>query len=238
MKKTFSFLFLMTLLTIAAHSQLYVGVGGMYGTSGITNQNTYGEAEMDYVMKPCWGVNLDVGYNFTKNLGILMEFKYQAMGQKYQDTQQDTVNTRDIDMNYFMMPILFKYRTGGKVARFYAMAGPQVGYLLGANQEYLRGSKPMPPFYQPETGDTLDVSEPDITDRYASIDIMGRLDLGAEVSLTGNLFLNVGLTMAYGFFDLNSTTWRYDDSSGNYNPSHNFYGGLNASICYRFDFKK
>src|SRR5512137_1739530 len=98
MKRTITLILLMALFAGAAKSQLYVGLGGLYGTSGITNQNTYGQAEMDYVLKPCWAVNLVAGYNFTNNLGIQMEFKYQSMGQKYEDTQQDTVNTRVIDM--------------------------------------------------------------------------------------------------------------------------------------------
>ncbi len=231
-------LLLLTTMFGTAYSQLYVGVGGLYGSSGITNQNTYGQADLDYQLKPCWGINVPVGYNFTDNLGIKMEFGYIDMGQKYEDTNGDSTTTRDIDMNYFVVPILFKYNTSGKVARFYVQAGPQMGLLLSAAQSYLGNGIPVPPFVEPETGDTVNVSESDITSRYSAINIFGRLDLGVDISITKSLIVNAGLSMAYGLIDLNSVEWRYNNSDGDYNPSHSWYGGVNVGICYRFDFKK
>jgi hypothetical protein len=112
------------------------------------------------------------------------------------------------------------------------MAGPQVNLLLSATQEYYKhGSiydEPVPGEWTKPTK----IGESTITDRYNSLDVMGRLDLGIDIKLIENLFINVGATMAYGFLDINATDWQINDKSGNYNPSHNLYGGINCGINY------
>jgi len=69
------------------------------------------------------------------------------------------------------------------------------------------------------------------------MDVMGRIDLGVDITLVKNLFLTVGMTMSYGLLDLNAEDYRIEDVTGNYNPSHNFYGGLNLGLSYCIPFK-
>ena len=84
----------------------------------------------------------------------------------------------------------------------------------------------------PLTNKPYSVSEATITERFNSIDIAGRLDLGVEISLMKHLWLNAGMTLGYGFTDINNTDWHLQDHSGAYHPSHNVTIGLNVGINY------
>jgi hypothetical protein len=67
---------------------------------------------------------------------------------------------------------------------------------------------------------------------------MVRIDFGVNISLAENLFMDAGLTMNYGLSDLNASAYRMEDYSGNYNPSHNFYGGITVGLSYRLPLGK
>jgi hypothetical protein len=129
---------------------------------------------------------------------------------------------------------MFKYRTGGKVAKFYILVGPQFDFLLSATQKYYKHDQEYDlDFQPPKWPKSILIGKSTITDRFSSMDIMGRLDLGVDINLGEHLFLNVGLTMAYGFLDINDADFRVPDYSSNtYNASHNIYGGLNFGINY------
>ena len=236
MKKTFYALCIAMLFlsgSLMSQKQLYFGLSGTGLSSVITNQNNYGlPFEMDYSVTFGGSGNVNVGFDFNSHFGLKLEIGFAKLGQKYKDNYKDTVYTRNIKMNYLQIPLMFKYRTGGDVAKFYVMAGPQFNLLLSASQEYLKNES----FYDdPVPGNwpkPIKIGESTITDRFNSLDIMGRLDLGVDIKVATNLCLNVGLTMAYGFTDINATDWQIKDHTGNYSPSHNIYGGINFGINY------
>jgi hypothetical protein len=192
--------------------------------------------EMDYVPTIGGSGNIHLGFDFNKSVGLKLEAGYQMLGQRYKDTYNDTAYTRTVTLNYIQLPLLFKYRTNGEVARFYFAIGPQFNFLMSANQVYYKQEVVnTDSIYNPISNQRIKVGEETITDRYTSFDVMGRLDLGVDISFTPNLFLNVGATMAYGFMDINATDWRIPDhSSGTYSPSHNIFGGINVGINYIF----
>jgi hypothetical protein len=237
MKKTLS-VAIIALLFIAgplmSQKQLYFGLAGTGLSSVITNQNNYGlPFEMDYAFTMGGSGNANIGFDFSNNIGLKLEIGYSILGQKYTDTYNDTVYSRNIKLNYLQIPLLFKFRTGGDVAKFYLLVGPQLNLLLSASQKYLKQDDIFNENFTPSdwTKPVL-IGQETITDRYNSMDIMGRLDIGVDINLAKSLFLNVGLTMAYGFTDINATDWQIKDHTGNYNPSHNIYGGINFGINY------
>jgi len=236
MKKSLSILiivFFFTSGTLMSQKQLYFGLAGTGLSSVITNQNNYGlDFEMDYKVTFGGSGNVNIGFDFNQHAGLKLEIGFAKLGQRYEDIHDDTVYTRNVKLNYLQIPLMFKYRTGGEVARFYVMAGPQFNLLLSASQEYLKNevffNDTVPGNWtKPEL-----IGEETITDRYNSLDIMARIDLGVDINVASNLFLNVGLTMAYGLMDINATDWQIKDHTGNYNPSHNVYGGINFGINY------
>jgi len=237
MKKTFyifTFLLLITMAPAIAQKHFYVGVAGLLSTTWVTNQDIYGQAPLDYSFTTGYGGNLSIGYDFSNTIGLKTELGFGTLGQKYTKKINDTSIRRQVKLNYLHVPLLLKVRAGGETAQFYLLIGPEFSFLMSANQTYTKGGVPAPPFYNDEINDTIDVSKSDIKERFASMDIFARLDLGADVYLIKNLFLNIGLTFDYGLMDINGSAWRVKDNDGNYNPSHNVYGGLNLGINYRF----
>jgi hypothetical protein len=239
MKKLLSLLMLaFILISGPAFSQkrLSFGVTGTPMFTGMTNQNNYGLSDMDY--KATFGMAgcANIGFDFNNHLGLVLQIGYSGLGQSYTDFIKDTTYARDIRLNYLQIPLMFKFRTGGSVARFYLMVGPQLNYLFSATQTYFKGDATTDDqVYNPFLQKWTKLGEETITDRYNSIDVMGRLDLGVEISLLKNLYLNGGLSLAYGFLDINASDWQIKDSSGNYNPSNNFFGGFHVGINYCFE---
>ncbi|MFZ4520440.1 MAG: porin family protein [Bacteroidales bacterium] len=235
MKKSLSALIVALLIftgPLMSQKQLYFGLAGTGLSSVITNQNNYGQYfEMDYKVTFGGSGNVNIGFDFNKHIGLKLELGFAKLGQKYEDTHGDTLYTRNVKLNYLQIPLMFKYRTGG-TAQFYVMAGIQLDMLLSAKQKYIQSDSMYFKTLADLKNNPYNVGEETITTRYSSMDVMGRLDLGVDIHVASNIFLNVGLTMAYGLTDINAEDFRIKDHTGNYNPSHNIYGGLNVGINY------
>lgn len=80
---------------------------------------------------------------------------------------------------------MFKFRTGGSFVRFFAAAGPQLNYMLSATQTYYKQNADYnPDVWNDITKKWVKVGESTITDRYNSIDVMARIDLGLKFQLS------------------------------------------------------
>jgi hypothetical protein len=234
-KKVFSaFLALLLLTSMPALAQigLYFGLAGTVQSTWITNQNNYGLPDMDYLSTFGGGINLNAGYDFTNHLGMKIEFGYGKFGQRSSDYRVDSTFTRDSKLNYLMIPILFKYRTEGNIAKFYVAIGPQFNILLSANQKYLLNSYSYKDTLESVSGEKFQVGNEEIKERFSAMDIIARLDLGLNFTITKHIFVEVGLKLGYGLIDLNATDYRLKDHSGAYHPSHNVFGGLTAGLNY------
>ncbi len=242
MKKSFIASIIVTLFVFAgslqAQKQLYFGLAGTGLSSVITNQNNYGlPFEMDYAVTFGGSGNVNVGFDFNKNLGLKLEIGFAKLGQKYADTRMENDTNykyaRNIKLNYLQIPLMFKYQSNGEVARFYFMVGPQFNFLLSAKQVYTKQDLSYDD-YITVANKPVKIGEETITDRFNSFHVMARFDLGVDIHVATNLFLNVGLTMAYGLTDINATDWQnpLKNTDYDYNPSHNIYGGVNFGINY------
>ncbi len=221
--------------TLPAQKQLCFGLSLTGLTSVITNQNNYGlDFELDYVATFGGCGNVNIGFDFNKRVGLKTEIGFTKLGQKYKGTHDGSAYQRNIRLNYLQIPLMFKYIGKGDAVNFYLMAGPQCNLLLSASQQYLKDGAVFDYYHTlPDSSQTILVGQQSITGRYNSLDIMGRIDLGAEIRVASNLFLNVGMTMAYGIIDINAPDWQIPDySSGEYHSSHNIYGGINFGINY------
>ena len=85
-------------------------------------------------------------------------------------------------------------------------------------------------------GETIDVTAKDIKDRYESLDIGVAFDFGADISLSDEFFISMGMRFNYGFTDINVPAYHLENSKGEaYNKSNNLWGGLYVGINYRLD---
>jgi hypothetical protein len=236
----FTAFLLLSAVPSIAQKGFYFGIAGSGNSTWITNQNNYGLPEMDYTSTFAFGGNLGVGYDFTDHLGLKLELGLNQISEKYHDTQSSTELARQVKLNYFNIPILFRYRTGGKVAKFYVAVGPQFNMLRSATQTYTANGQPLSDSITKKTlsGTQFIVGAENIKDRYNSLDIVGRMDLGVNITVVEHLMIDVGLTMGYGLTDINASDYRIPDfpkegaTVGTYHPSHTIFGGLTVGISY------
>jgi hypothetical protein len=230
MKKYFTSVIIVLLFftgPLVAQKQLYFGLAGSGFSSFITHQNNYGlPFKMDYVLTFGGSGNVNIGFDFDNQFGLKLEIGFAKLGQNYKDTYNNDLYSRNIKLNYLQFPLLFKYRVGSENIKFYVLAGPQLNLLLSASQKYLKNEAN---YDEPIPGKPTLIGESTITDRYNSIDIMARIDFGVDIQVATNLFLNAGITTAYGFMDINASDWQL---AADYQASHNLYGGINFGINY------
>lgn len=213
----------------------YVGIAGNVQNTWITNQENYSLPAMDYVTTFTEGGNLNLGYDFTNSIGIKIEVGYTTLGQNYTKTRNDSVLKRNVKLNYLTIPIMFKYRVGGPILKFFFAVGPQYNMLLSANQTYTMNGETYMESIKSISGKTFIAGESSIKDRFTSSDILARIDLGIDIMLVKHLMIEFGVKLGYGLMDLNASDYRLKDkktSEGNYTPSHDVTGGLSLGINY------
>lgn len=233
-----SVIFVFPLFSVS-QSSMNFGVNGTYFTSWMINQNIYGLPEMEYDLKLSYGGMFNATYNINNNIGLQFEFDYSLRGQNYDGFQNKIPASREITLTYYEIPILFKYMGKGSKLRFRFLAGPYFGMLKAAEQEYLLNGQD-PNYYITPIGstDTVKASEPDILDRFNKSDIGVILDVGADIILSENLFLNAALRFNYGFKDVNIAEWQIKNQKGEYDATTNFSGGVVIGINYKIPFKE
>jgi len=214
-------------------TEWYVGGGGDGLSTYVLSPNYYGEPALDSKMTFSYAINLNLGIDYNEHWGLKLEIGYAALGQKFDGTQYNLAANRTISLNYVMIPLMIKYRVGCEKVKFYVMAGPQLGLLMSATQDYQRGGADAPDFNCPGVG-MIEVSKKDIAERLTDAGGYVRADLGVELTPSKHFMIDIGLTSAYCVTDLNNRHWRMLNIDKKYNISHNFYGGLNIGFNYRW----
>jgi hypothetical protein len=219
--------------------ELIFGAGGAITSVWIQNQNFYGEPEINYAPKMGYAITFNFGYNFTEKISAVAEFQYSAQGQKYDGKQNiggikyDT--KRDINLQYFNIPVFAKYSFGTGNTKFRVMLGPQFSFLNSATQTYTRDGKVLGTEATNLNGKVFHTDTKNIKDRFINTDISIAFDLGADIYLSKKLFINAGFRVNYGFKDINDPAYRINDLDGEYSPSHNAWAGLYVGINYLLD---
>jgi hypothetical protein len=236
MKKIYSALLALLLLTCVpalAQKGLYFGIAGTYQSIWITNQENYGLHPLSEKSTFGGAGNINIGYDFTNHVGLKIEIGYGRFGQDYNKTRNDSVFSRQVNLNYLTIPVLFKYRVGGPVVKFYLAIGPQFNMLMSANQTYTVNGETFMDTLKTISGKQFIAGQSSIKDRFSSMDVFARMDLGLDITLVKHLMIEFGIKLGYGLMDINATDYRLKDDTGNYNASHNIFGGLTLGINYR-----
>ena len=236
MKKLYSAILALLLFAsfpALAQKGLYFGIAGTAQTTMITNQVNYGLPDMDYKTTYGGAANLNVGFDFTKHLGVKLEVGYGKIGQKFSDTRGDSVFSREFKLNHLMIPVLLKFRVGGSIAKFYLAIGPQFDILMSAKQSYLLNGEMYDTIRESVSGEKFIVGKEEIKERFSSMDVFARMDLGLDITLVKHFMIEFGIKLGYGLMDLNATDFHIKDHSGNYHPSHEAFGGVTLGLNYR-----
>jgi hypothetical protein len=117
--------------------------------------------------------------------------------------------------------------------KFYLAIGPQFNMLMSANQTYTVNGETFMDTLKTISGKQFIAGQSSIKDRFSSMDVFARMDLGLDITLVKHLMIEFGIKLGYGLMDVNATDYRLKDDTGNYNASHNIFGGLTLGINYR-----
>ncbi|MBK9104462.1 MAG: outer membrane beta-barrel protein [Saprospiraceae bacterium] len=234
MKQLLSLLFFAILIPLShAQKGLNVGANFMALNTNIVNQNTWGNGrEYDYSVTFNTSFGIDVGYGISDHMGIYTGYWFTTLGQDYKDSYSGSEWERKLELKYNMIPVMLKFNGTESKVNFLGGVGVVFASLKEANQEWLRDGEA---YSQNITvgGKTFDLGATDVTDRFAKSDIMINLDLGARILLGEKLFLDVTANFGYGFKDINAEDWQIVNGSGEYDPSHNAFGGLKVGLAYK-----
>jgi len=242
MKKFYTLLFAMALLIPTSYAQkgLSLGLNGEGLSPSIINQNTWGNGrEYDYELTFSSSLGLDVGYNFNDKIGAYSGFSLITLGQKYTDTYQaagsdkDSDWTRQIKFKYRMIPLMFKFSSSERIVNFIGGMGVSFAFMSSAEQTWTQdGNAFNEQLTNPITNKEFDLGASDVTNRYNKSDIFVNLELGARIMFSDNIYMDAVLDMGYGLKDINAADWQIPNSDGEYNASHNAYGGIKIGIAY------
>lgn len=236
MKKILVLLIILFSINTFAQKGFYAGLSGKVLTSSIVNQNVWGVGtDYDYVFTAGSGGGLDVGYNFTDNLGIFTGFGSIMLGQKYSDEINSNFMDRQLKLKYSTIPIMLKYNGDNKGVNLSFGIGIEYAMTKEVTQDWTKNEEA---YYEsginPITDEEFAFSAPDVTERFENSDILGVFEIGARFPLIDQLFLNALFTGGYGIKDINQEDWRIENSDGNYDPSHNAFAAIKLGISYLF----
>ncbi len=252
MKKYILAAFVLVLVNVNAQKGFHIGASGTFAATFIYTQNNYGTlapfelgvvraSEMNYKFTLGGRGGVVLGYNFKHNWGLQAEVQYLSTGQKYEDNFTGPADLpsgkvggggarvnvkRDIRLTYVRIPLMAKYiSNGGHVAKFYCALGPEFGVRILAKEEVRIANR----IYQ----DTLGFS-PD--QKFQRFDLGVALQLGTEIFVTDNLYLDIGLSGVIGAWDINGKALKnidwYSKNDLNYQKSFVTNVGIVAGIHY------
>ncbi|MGZ5281678.1 MAG: porin family protein [Bacteroidia bacterium] len=231
MKKYLFLLLSIVLFAIpAANAQkgFHIGVNGAAINTYLIDSKLYGDVDYapNFTVGSVFGAS--VGNNFTNQFGFEMEVNYARLGQKYEyndslnQTPGVTRTTGKITLDYIQIPVMLKITGGDFKTRFSAMMGPQFSFLANAWNR------------RPDNKGAIQAK-----DDFNGTDIGLLLQFGSDISLTNDLYLNLGLRMYYGFVQANDNLQvispsPFQNTTQLEDHLLNAYGGINVGLHYIF----
>ena len=233
MKKLLTLILLGLMIIPVTYAQkgLQLGANYMYLSSSIVNQNVWGLGrEYDYKMSYNSSFGLDVGYNFNEKMGIYTGFWMTNLGQGYTDEYDDSSWERELSFKYNIIPVMMRFSNSLNRVHFLSGIGVGFGFLSSAEQTWTQDGNTISTL-QPDDVN-YNVAEKDVTVRYVKSDIFVNLELGARIYILDELYVDASLFGAYGLKDINAEEWQIPNNNGEYNASHNAFGGFKVGVAY------
>lgn len=213
-------------ITIACHAQQGFNIGAGLGLNAvwITHQDDYGQVGIEHTVDYGLAPAIMLGYNFTDKLGLQLDFIYSFQGAKYQQTLQGTQLNRLVELDYFKIPVYFKYQNqlpNAKNAKAFIMAGPQVGFLQSASiiSNYLDA---------PYVGTNEKY-------RFESVDVDLAAEAGVYIYASDNVYFTLAARVDYGLVDMNAPGSR---TTAPYEAGYNVTSGFLIGVSYIFNKSK
>lgn len=226
---------LLTLTSTASFAQkgIELGARAIYQSVWMFNQDDSDRGpSLDYDPTTAMAYGLNVGINFTDNIGIQSGFLISNQGQNYisfdGEPNETTSATR---LRYTKIPVMFKFNSDPEsTLSFIATAGIQFGFLNNVQYEL--------------NGEEVDyiipiVTEFDSKDAFNNMDLSGAFSIGFRVKLIDNVYAGLSFRADYSLSDIENKDATYSTTLGDFNiydderPSTNsLTGGALLEINY------
>jgi hypothetical protein len=177
--------------TLSIQAQdIRVGLTGGLNSTWLLNDNVLGA-----------GDGLDVGstfggrfgvegiYSFNEKIGVSLGLNFIS-GHNQNYTGDNTYLNGDVKtkLRYFDIPLLFRLTSSGGT---YFEIGPQMGILTSASEDY-----------ESKVDNTENYSGQDVKSSLNTTDFALAFGFGADIDVSENIFVTVGLRLGYGLTDV------------------------------------
>lgn len=244
--------FVSTTLTYGQNirNRLFIGVNGAPQMALILNQNNYGHPELAYRPKIGYQIGPKVGFEWNNYNQIELGANWTTLGQSYEESIQNVLNEKVVELKYVYFPILYK-RVFGYIdqwsdntgsGNFYGVVGFQPGILLGANVEWYKNGTELGMFdyllnevENPNDVELRGMGAPQAYDElFQKIDFMMLLSLGYQYWISSFTSVSIEFKNGLGLSDINREAWRLPNRQKIYEPSRNAFTALNVSAQIYF----
>jgi hypothetical protein len=232
-----SFAMVASLFAVNAQKGLEVGVFVQPQNTWIMNQEDF-DAGSEIDFRPTFGVSsgLNVGFNFTDNIGIRSGFTFlSSQGMNYK-SDVGAGYEPSVKMNYMKVPLMLKFNSDPSASTsFLFTAGVNLGFLTSAKSEgfpeanTIQGAVDLATLAFRAPNAFVIGNDDDLTDAYKGFDIQPQIGLGLQANLTNNLNLNFLFTAAYSLGDIEEESKK---PGGRESSANHLLGGFQIGVNY------
>lgn len=191
----------------------HFGLRTSYNYVGIINPNTYNMNIYQYSHRFGTSIGIIAGYNFLNNLGLQIELNKDSVGSTTVHKTDVIDYSREINLTYRQLPVMLKYMSSGKVAKFYVMAGPQFGKLIKGEVHI----------------DSNSIIKTISDTAFKQKDISLSFGIGGEFYIGKSFYISLSSRSNYGLTDLNHSAVKI---SNVLHKSTNVYSGVELGLHY------
>jgi len=211
--------------------EVFIGAHANFNLPLIFNQNTYGAFDgKELAYQPTFGLasGARIGYTYKRQYGFQTGFIfYSQQGQKYDDKLNGNVAKRQVNLKYFHVPFVLRYKFKIKKQQKFESPwvinlGADMGILQSAEITYDGNEYPLGAISNPEANDM---------DYFKPIDISVVLGVEKEIYFTKWLMLSIGMRTTFSG-DINAEGHPVENDGKNYDKSHNFTFGFTLGLNY------
>lgn len=241
-------------LQAQAQSGPHIGLVTGINSTWVLDQKLFDDPNYEY--RRTWNstpFGVVLGYKVNPSSSFQVEIIKSNMGAEYDIkgretllSEEKTVGEKEIKLEYWSVPLLYKFTSGEKV-RFNFHFGPQFNFLSNGSEvnklnetAILKVNLESTDLYTSGSVNTFAYEKNTYTlskkEDFNKTDIGAVVGLGLEADITNNLYFSANLRVFYGFNDIRSDARIEEAESRNYYDSrNNVTGGAQLGLHYRFD---
>lgn len=226
--------------------KIYVGVAAGIHLMSILNQNNYGYSELDYSVTSGSTFGGHLGVEFGKRHTILAELNYIQGGQNYEDLISQSLNKKNVLIEYMQVPIIYKFNFDPNIRwepdrlSRYVFLGLQYSFIQTADVDWFIDGLPVDMIKFISQGSLNDNIEEILEMGFYGRDIalFEKTDYGVLFGAGIQQLISYKFSFfaefrgSIGFKDINAEAWRLPNNKGIYKGSNHLSVGIKVGFNY------